>query len=252
MAMNGWWGKSNSRASTEVASLKRSASLGQFLSHIVPPSSSKTLVQPPFESVWKHSLFTWTCWLKWGACCNQWVLTKLHGTISVFWVHGLTSTHSTRDGVPASAQICHLHVWEPWQRPKTGPGRSTSKMEARDMGASAGSNCPGQPQCIMFFCSPLFPYPRDLAACAQGHLWYCTVQIWAVPNIWTTWYRAWQKASLQDLWITPDISRHGVCWDPASKNSPAPARWLSQSLESKHKSSQTQHRMGNSTASEDS
>lgn len=191
-------GKQREDFPKDICQLLATVSLGQFLSHMVPSLSSKTLVQPPFEMVWKHSLLPWTCWWKWGACCSQGVLTKLHGTI--FGVDSLTSMNSTRDGVPASVQTSSQppspsgNCVEDQKLPSQGLGDLIRRWKCQ---GSRGLryNMLQSPWCVMFFFSPVFPHPTGLSAYAQGQLWYCTVQVWAESNTWKTWYRTMDYTS---------------------------------------------------------
>lgn len=176
-------GKQRKNFPEDICQLIASVSLGQFLSQWVLPYLPRhsSLPLKLYESIHccheradrnRVPAAASGCW---QSCMG---LFHFSGYISS------TSINSMRDGV--------LTLNKPFT---SGNCAGDQKLLSQGLGDIMGIwECWGSrrlqlPCSAMFSLSPVFPHPTGLAACAQGQLWYCTVQVWAVSNTSKTWSR---------------------------------------------------------------
>lgn len=257
--MNGWWGKNYSRASTEAPRLPwrdlPASNHCQPGAISEPRGSSVILKDTCPASLWicmktstvhMNTLIDTGCLLQSvGPDKASWDYSKCLGTrFDQHPFHESPSFNSNKCFLPPSqlkttpqTKKASARAWEIYQE------------DGSTMGAPMGSNHPGQPQSVMFFCSTLSTPPEvwlsmlkvssDIAQSRSGQ---CPTS--EQPDTQLERKPVFGTCGLHQ------VSPATVC--AGASDSAAPARQFSQSLESKHRSSQTQHKMGNASASKDS
>lgn len=150
------------------------------------------------------------------------MLTKLHEPIPVFWVHGLTSSHSTRERVPASAQTSASATFTSGNCDRDQKFLSQSmddlpgRWKCQGYGVTNGLKLPWPASaCNVLLQPPLPPAQGFVCLRSRSALILHSPHLGSIQHL-NNLIQSLREGQPSGPVITPHISCHGVCWGPAS------------------------------------